>query len=356
MSNSQGGPQGPPSPISRKRSSTSSKTYTPPYRSLKWTSKGLFILDQRELPEKKTFLKLETIADACHAIKTLAVRGAPLIGATAALALANYARENPSRTLLKKALGKLAKTRPTAVNLFFALDKMREVLERDSWKKDIVTEGIKIWKDEETRSLAIAAHGQALLKDTMTVTTYCNTGALAAPGLGTALGIIIKAHLDGKKIHVLVPETRPLLQGARLTAWELSQWKIPYTLLTESALASFVKTLDAVFVGADRIAANGDSANKVGTYGLAIMAKYHKVPFYIAAPSSTIDFTLKDASLIPIEERSANEVTSFRTCSSAPRNAKVANPAFDITPAKLITGIITEEGVHRPPYTKSLRR
>ncbi|MQY71489.1 S-methyl-5-thioribose-1-phosphate isomerase, partial [bacterium] len=223
MSQTQGGPKRPPSSLK------------PPYNALRWNQRSFAVLDQRELPLKKRYLELADITSACQAIRTLAVRGAPLIGVTAA-------------------------TRPTAVNLFVALDRMKAVVENRDSRDEIVAEALNIWKEEKDYSLAIAKHGQKLIRKGMRVGTYCNTGALAAPGIGTALGVIIKAHLAGKGIHVIVSETRPMLQGARLTAWELSQWKIPYTLVTESALASVVGELDAILVGADRIAANGEVA------------------------------------------------------------------------------------------------
>jgi len=323
---------------------------------LRWNQRSFAVLDQRELPLKKRYLRLADITSACQAIGTLAVRGAPLIGVTAALAVANAARKGATQQELVRGIKKLAATRPTAVNLFVALRRMKAVVENRDSRDEIVAEALNIWKEEKDYSLAIARHGQKLIRKGMRVGTYCNTGALAAPGIGTALGVIIKAHLAGKGIHVIVSETRPLLQGSRLTAWELSQWKIPYTLVTESALASVVGELDAIFVGADRIAANGEVANKVGTYGLAIMARHFKVPFYVVAPSSSVDLSLKDGAEIPIERRSPDEVRTFGSCRTAPRDASVANPAFDVTPARLISGIITEKGVLSAPYAKSLRR
>lgn len=344
MSQTQGGPKRPPSSLK------------PPYNALRWNQRSFAVLDQRELPLKKRYLRLADITSACQAIRTLAVRGAPLIGVTAALAVANAARKGATQQELVRGIKKLAATRPTAVNLFVALRRMKAVVENRDSRDEIVAEALNIWKEEKDYSLAIAKHGQKLIRKGMRVGTYCNTGALAAPGIGTALGVIIKAHLAGKGIHVIVSETRPLLQGSRLTAWELSQWKIPYTLVTESALASVVGELDAIFVGADRIAANGEVANKVGTYGLAIMARHFKVPFYVVAPSSSVDLSLKDGAEIPIERRSADEVRTFGSCRTAPRDASVANPAFDVTPARLISGIITEKGVLSAPYAKSLRR
>ena len=277
-----------------------------------------------------------------------------MIGVAAALALAHAFRKGATHKDLLRGIRKLARTRPTAVNLFVALERMKALVDKKAPRDRIVIEALKIWKEEEKRSLAMAKHGAKLVSKGMRVGTYCNTGALAAPGLGTALGVIIYAHLVGKRIEVLVPETRPLLQGARLTAWELSQWRIPYTLITESALASVVGELDVIFVGADRIAANGDTANKIGTHGLAIMARHFKVPFYVVAPSSTVDLGLKDGSGIPIEYRSGAEVGKFGSSRTAPPDASVANPAFDVTPAALISGIVTERGVLTPPFAESL--
>jgi methylthioribose-1-phosphate isomerase len=331
-------------------------SFRPPYQTLKWGPRSFWLLDQRQLPGKKTYLNIRDIPAACRAIKTLAVRGAPLIGVAAALAIAHAVRKGAGRRKLAAGIKQLAATRPTAVNLFVALDRMKAAVDKGYSKDEIVEEARGMWKQEEQYSLAMAEHAQKLIRKTMTLGTYCNTGALAAPGLGTALGAIIRAHLAGKTIKVTVPETRPLLQGARLTAWELSQWKIPYILVTESALASVIKDLDAIFVGADRIAANGDTANKVGTHGLAIIARHFKVPFWVVAPSSTVDMDVKNGAGIPIERRSADEVKMFGLCRTAPRDARASNPAFDVTPAGLITGIITEKGVLCAPYGKSLRQ
>jgi methylthioribose-1-phosphate isomerase len=338
MSSLQGEPKGSPS------------AFKPPYQTIRWRASKFSVLDQRQLPLKKTYMELPDIKTACLAIKTLAVRGAPLIGIVAAFAVAHAARKHATHKKLLQAIDQLSQTRPTAVNLFVCLNHMREIVEQDGSPVQIVRQALDILEIEETRSYAMAAHGQKLIAKEMKVGTYCNTGALAAPGLGTALGILIKAHLSGKKIEVVVPETRPLLQGARLTAWELSQYKIPYRLVTESALAGIVGELDAVFVGADRIAANGDTANKVGTFGLAIFCRQFGVPFYVVAPTSTIDSNLSEGSQIPIEERSPDEVLSFGSCRTAPAKSKVYNPAFDVTPSDFITAIVTEKGIARPPY------
>ncbi len=308
------------------------------------------------LPLAKRYIELSDIPSTCAAISTLAVRGAPLIGVAAALAVAHAARKGASRRDLIKGIGKLASTRPTAVNLFAALEEMKAVVMEDGSVGTIVERALSIWKKEETNSFEIIKNSRRLIHSGMRVGTYCNTGLLAAPGFGTALGVIIAAHLDGKKIEVIVPETRPLLQGARLTAWELSEWGVPYRLVTESALASVVGTLDACFVGADRIAANGDTANKVGTFGLAILCNSFGVPFYVVAPSSTIDLKIKNGDLIPIEHRADLEVLSFKSCRIAPNGAKALNPAFDVTPARLIRSIITERGSLKPPYSRSLRQ
>lgn len=344
MSQTQGGPKRPPYSLK------------PPYNALRWNQRSFAVLDQRELPVKKRYLEVADINSACKAIRNLAVRGAPLIGVAAALAVAHAARKGAAHEKLLGGIQKLAATRPTALNLFIALDRMKAVVDRRTPRDKIVAEALAIWKEEEERSFTMAEHGQRLIRKGMKVGTYCNTGALAAPGVGTALGVIIKAHLSGKRVEVVVPETRPLLQGARLTAWELSQWKIPYTLVTESALASVIGELDVILVGADRIAANGDTANKIGTCGLAILARHFKVPFWVVAPSSSVDFSLKDGAGIPIERRSEDEVRAFASCRTAPRDASVANPAFDVTPAGLIRGIVTERGVLSAPYSKSLRK
>lgn len=247
----------------------------------------------------------------------------------------------------------LARTRPTAVNLFWALGRMKGAIQGGD-SRDVVEEALGIFKEEEERSWAMSRAGAKLIRNGMRIGTYCNTGILATPGIGTALGVIFKSHLEAKNVDVLVPETRPLLQGARLTAWELSQWKIPYTLVTEASLASKVSELDLVLVGADRIARNGDTANKVGTFGFALICKHFDIPFYVVAPSSTIDRSLKDGTEIAIEERSPEEVRKFLACKSAPPGAVAANPAFDVTTYSLISGFITEKGIIKPPYLKSL--
>lgn len=277
-----------------------------------------------------------------------------MIGVTAALAVAHAARNGASKRKLLDSIKELASTRPTAVNLFAALEEMRKTIDEYTCTNDIVIRALAIWEREKNNSLELSVKGAHLIRSGMRVGTYCNTGLLAAPGLGTALGVIIRAHIDGKKVEVIVPETRPLLQGARLTAWELSQWSIPYRLVTESSLASVVGTLDACFVGADRIAANGDTANKVGTCGLAILCRHFNVPFYVVAPSSTLDLKIKRGESIPIETRSDSEVLAFGSCRTAPQGARAYNPAFDVTPAQLITSIITEKGVLKPPYTGRL--
>jgi len=340
MSKTQGGQDCPPLSL------------TPPYRSIKWGERSYSILDQRELPLKKIYLNLPDIPSAANAIKTLAVRGAPLIGVAAALALAHVARKGASAVALNRGIKILASTRPTAVNLFSSLERMSKIIEVADSRDEIVREALRIWDKERCNSVAMADAGQVLIQDGMKVGTYCNTGGLAAPGLGTALGVIIKAHLEGKKIEVVVPETRPLLQGARLTAWELKQWGIPYTLVTESTLASIVSQLDAVFVGADRISSNGDTANKVGTHGFAILARHFKVPFYVVAPTTTFDLNLRRGSEIPVEERDPQEVRRFGVVRTAPSSARVFNPAFDVTPARLISAFVTEQGISRPPFKK----
>ncbi|MBD3286445.1 S-methyl-5-thioribose-1-phosphate isomerase [candidate division WOR-3 bacterium] len=344
MSKSQGGQESPPS------------SFRPPYEVIRWSERDFSILDQRYLPSRTTYLELRDIASASQAIRTLAVRGAPLIGVVAALAVAHSARRGGGEKRLLDDIYALSGTRPTAVNLFYALEKMRDIIENGGGGTDILNGALDIWEKERLNSLKMAACGQELLKDGMRVGTYCNTGLLAAPGLGTALGVIIKGFMDGKNVEIIVPETRPLLQGSRLTAWELNQWEIPYTLITESTLASVVPDLDAVFLGADRVVLNGDTANKVGTLGFAILSEYFHVPFYVVAPTTTFDSSLKEGDEIPIEQRDPDEVRCFGACTTAPDSALVFNPAFDVTPAHLISAFVSEEGITRPPYGRNLRK
>jgi methylthioribose-1-phosphate isomerase len=339
-------------------------------KTLDFTDDGVTILDQSLLPEKVEYIKCRTVEDVAGAIKALKVRGAPLIGVTAAfgLALAMAAYENDSDTMpqyFAQAKAQLASTRPTAVNLFWALERMEQVFKaayNNGSRKQIGAllkdEAIKMLNEDIAVNQAIGAKGQELLAAGSRLMTICNAGALATCGYGTALGVIRAAARQGKIDRVWACETRPVLQGARLTVWELMEDKIPVTLISDN-MAAYVMQLgqvDAVIVGADRIAANGDTANKIGTYGLAVLAAYHHLPFYVAAPLSTLDLQTGEGVDIPIEERPGDEIRQYRGVQLTVPQADVFNPAFDITPQHLISGIITEKGVLKPPYIETLKQ
>jgi methylthioribose-1-phosphate isomerase len=327
----------------------------------------LRIIDQRQLPGKLVYLELRDYTEVVAAIKQMKVRGAPAIGVAAAYGIAldaqNIKARNRSEFLkqLDKILKVFAAARPTAVNLFRSIDRMKKAAESASdvseIKQALIDEARKIHTEEEAATRRLSRLGAELIKDGFTILTHCNAGALATAGYGTALGVIKAAVEQGKKIEVIATETRPLLQGARLTAWELMQEKIPVTLITDSMAGYFMSRgkVDCVIVGADRIAANGDTANKIGSYTLAVLAKENGIPFYVAAPTSTIDLSLKSGDEIPIEERNPAEVTSIRGVRLAPEGVAAANPAFDITPHKYLTAIITEKGIVRKPYAHSLK-
>lgn len=327
----------------------------------------IVILDQNKLPEKVVYEKLHDPYQVAEAIKKLKVRGAPLIGVTAAfgLALAIEKYDGPANNLtdyFKEIKDLLAATRPTAVNLFWALKRMEKVF-FDNLDKDFAiivkalkNEALEMFDEDIATNQAIGNFGQELISKPSNVMTICNAGALATCGYGTALGVIRSAANHNKIKGVLACETRPVLQGARLTVWELSQDNIPVTLITDS-MAGYImsrKEVDLIVVGADRIAANGDTANKIGTYSLAVLAKHHQIPFYIAAPISTIDFSIATGLEIPIEERNADEVRQVMGNILTVPDVKVFNPAFDVTPHELIHGIITEKGVIKPPFEKKI--
>jgi methylthioribose-1-phosphate isomerase len=307
---------------------------------IRWKGDRLELLDQRLLPEKTVYVTCRTAAEVATAIRDMVVRGAPAIGCAAAF---GFVLGKGS----KEAYEVLAKSRPTAVNLVWALERMKKA-------KDLQAEAIAIYDEDLAANRAMGKLGAELIPERARVMTHCNTGALATAGYGTALGVIRSAK--DKKISVIANETRPYLQGARLTAWELVQEGIPCTLITDSMAGHLMSKgeVDVVIVGADRIAANGDVANKIGTYTLAVLAKRHGIPFYVAAPLSTFDPKIPDGSHIPIEERPASEVTGYRGTRWAPEGVSVRNPAFDVTPAELITGIICEEGIAYPPYRESI--
>jgi len=311
---------------------------------IRWKGDRLELLDQRLLPEKTVYLTCRTAAEVAAAIRDMVVRGAPAIGCAAAFGIA---LDKKSGRPLDAAFEALASSRPTAVNLFWALERMKKA-------KDPEAEAIAIYEEDLAANRAMGKLGAELIPEGARVMTHCNTGALATAGYGTALGVIRSAK--DKKISVIANETRPYLQGARLTAWELVQEGIPCTLITDSMAGHLMSRgeVDVVIVGADRIAANGDVANKIGTYPLAVLAKRHGIPFYVAAPLSTFDPKIPDGSHIPIEERPAAEVTGYRGTRWAPEGVSVRNPAFDVTPAELITGIICEKGIAYPPCRESI--
>jgi len=328
----------------------------------------LIIIDQTQLPGKLAYLELRDSTEVIAAIRQMKVRGAPAIGVAAAYGIALGAQGIRAETKaeflkqLNKILKAFAAARPTAANLFRSIDRMKKAAEsaKDTAKikQTLVNEAKKIHAEEETATRRLSRLGAELIKDGFTILTHCNAGALATAGYGTALGVIIAAWEQGRDIKVIATETRPLLQGACLTAWELMQEKIPVTLITDSMAGYFMSRgkVSCVIVGADRIAANGDTANKIGTYTLAVLAKENGVPFYVAAPTSTIDLSLRSGDEIPIEERNPEEVTTIKGVRLAPAGVKAANPAFDITPNKHITAIVTEKGIVRKPYTGDLKR
>jgi methylthioribose-1-phosphate isomerase len=335
---------------------------------VEWLGDRLRIIDQTKLPGKTVFLELSDYREVVTAVKELKVRGAPAIGVAAAYGIALGAQSIKAiskEDLLHQLDGILqsfAVARPTAVNLFRAIERMKQAAARHGSialiKEALANEAKRIHAEEETATEHLSQLGAELIKDGFTIMTHCNAGPLATAGYGTALGIIIAARAQRKKINVIATETRPLLQGARLTAWELLQEKIPITLITDSMAGYFLNQgkVNCVIVGADRIAANGDTANKIGTYSLAVLASENKVPFYVAAPTSTIDLCINSGTKIPIEERKAEEITSIAGIRIAPEGVKVANPAFDITPHRYITAIITEKGILTKPYKQELMR
>ncbi len=344
------------------------------YFGVEWREGRLRYLDQRKLPLHETYVETDDENEVVAAIKSLAIRGAPLIGIAAAYGVVlavNKTPENASTarvaSTFEKAVTTLASSRPTAVNLFWALDRMRMAFERcktvdpemqlfgvdaETVKKTLLEEALAIHREDEVMCRNIGKHGAQLLPNAAVVLTHCNTGALATGGAGTAQSILETAWRSHKLKHVYVDETRPLFQGARLTAWELARLGIPFTLITDNTAAFLMQRgiVNAVVVGADRIARNGDTANKVGTYGLAVLARYHGIPFYVAAPTSTIDLNTADGKAIPIEQRSPEEVTRPFGLQIAPEGVDVYSPAFDITPHELVNAIITEVGVIEPPF------
>jgi methylthioribose-1-phosphate isomerase len=329
-----------------------------------WKNQRLFIVDQTRLPGEYRLIEIRDHLEMAEAIRTLAIRGAPALGIAAAFGLVIGLKpfKNSSKQIflgeLQKIADMLQNTRPTAVNLAWALERMRQVAQNltaetaDSIWQALLKEALRIHREDIAMCRKIARHGQILLPDEANVITHCNAGGLATGGLGTVLGILITAHQGGKQIHVYVDETRPLLQGARLTCWELNREGVPFTLISDNMAAYLManRKIAAVITGADRIAANGDAANKIGTCSLAILANYHNIPFYIAAPSSTIDPSINSGSQIRIEERSGSELREISGIRIVPENYPAISPAFDVTPHPLITAIITETGIKYPPF------
>ncbi len=341
-------------------------------KTLEWTDEGVVMIDQRLLPTEEAYPVFKTYEEVAAAIKDMVVRGAPAIGVAAAMGVALGARNIVTNDAaqfdqqFQLICDVLAGTRPTAVNLFWAIERMRTLY--DKLKSEnlsfaeicvrLIDEAKRMHDEDVAINKAMGANGAALIPDGATVLTHCNAGALATAGYGTALGVIRAAVEAGKKVAVYADETRPFLQGARLTAWELHKDNIPVTLITDNMAGHFMKAgkLDCVIVGADRIAANGDVANKIGTYSVAVLAKENNIPFYVAAPISTIDLNTKTGDDIPIEERPQSEVTHVKGAQLSPEGITIANPAFDVTPHRYVTAIITERGVARAPYEESLQK
>ena len=331
---------------------------------IEWAPEGVVMIDQTRLPRETAFVTCRTYVEVAEAIRGMIIRGAPAIGVAAAMGVAlGVLKSKDPAAEMPLICETLAKTRPTAVNLFWAIDRMKRVYasiahqDLEQIRERLVAEAQAIRKEDIAINEAIGRHGAPLVPDGKTVLTHCNAGALATAGFGTALGVVRAAVQAGKKIDVFADETRPFLQGARLTAWELQRDGIETTLITDNMAGHFLKSgrIGCVVVGADRIASNGDVANKVGTYGVAVLAKENNVPFYVAAPISTLDMKLTSGEQIPIEERAAKEVTQLQGVEIAPEGIKVANPAFDVTPHRYVSAIITERGVARAPYDTTLR-
>jgi methylthioribose-1-phosphate isomerase len=339
-------------------------------QTLEWTDSGVRFIDQTKLPTEETYVTCKTHEQVADAIRTMVVRGAPAIGVAAAMGIALGVKNSKAESVgeLKREFDQICdamgKTRPTAVNLFWAIRRLQDKFELlrvrplPQIKQAIVEEARRMHAEDIAANQAMGRHGATLMPATGGVLTHCNAGALATCGYGTALGVIRAAVEQGKKIHVYADETRPFLQGSRLTAWELMKDGIPTTVISDNMAGAMMSQgkIGAIVVGADRIAANGDVANKIGTYTVAVLAKEHGIPFYVAAPFSTIDLETPDGSKIPIEQRNPREVTHIGGKQMVPEGVQIENPAFDVTPAKYVTAIVTERGIARSPYVESLRR
>jgi methylthioribose-1-phosphate isomerase len=338
-------------------------------QTLEWTEEGVRFIDQTKLPTEETYITCTTHQQVADVIRTMVVRGAPAIGVSAAMGIAlgmknsNGANSGELKRDLDEICDVIGQTRPTAENLFWAIRRMKEKFEIvrgrsvAQIKEELIEESKRMHAEDIAANQAMGRHGATLMPDSGGVLTHCNAGALATAGYGTALGVIRAAVEQGKKIHVYADETRPFLQGSRLTAWELMKDGIPTTVISDNMAGAMMKQgkIGAIVVGADRIAANGDVANKIGTYTVAVLAKEHGIPFYVAAPLSTVDLECPDGSRIPIEQRNAREVTHIAGRQMVPDGVSIENPAFDVTPAKYVAAIITERGIARAPYGASLQ-
>src|SRR5579871_1363145 len=339
-------------------------------QTLEWTDNGVRFIDQTKLPTEEVYVVCTTYKQVADVIRNMVVRGAPAIGVAAGMGIALGVKNSKAETVgdLKKEFDQICKvigeTRPTAVNLFWAIRRMQDKFESlrvrpvAQIKQALIDEAQRMHAEDIAANQAMGRHGAVLLPASGGVLTHCNAGALATCGYGTALGVIRAAIEAGKKLHVYADETRPFLQGARLTAWELMKDGIPTTVISDNMAGAMMKQgkIGAVVVGADRIAANGDVANKIGTYTVAVLAKEHSIPFYVAAPISTVDLACPDGSKIPIEQRNEKEVTHIAGRQMVPNGVAVENPAFDVTPAKYVAAIITEKGIAKPPFDNSLRK
>jgi methylthioribose-1-phosphate isomerase len=337
-----------------------------------WQGDVIVMVDQRKLPAQEVYVRCRTAQEVARAIRTMVIRGAPAIGVAAAMGIALGMRKSTAKGTrqyavdFQKTCDMMASTRPTAVNLFWAIERMKRTFAEgahagespDELAERLEREARAIHDEDVASCRAMGSFGAALVADGSRVLTHCNAGALATAGYGSALGVVRAAVEQGKRIAVIADETRPFLQGARLTAWELVRDGISTTVITESMAGPLMRAgdIDLVIVGADRIAANGDTANKIGTYTVAVLAHEHKIPFYVAAPLSTIDLSTPDGDRIPIEERDQREITHLGSARLTPVGVKIRNPAFDITPHRYIAGIITEKGIFQPPYAESLKR